>query len=133
MPKNIALRVTTILRVAHHLMADPLERLKRGLYSLRVSRVSMGRVKARPGGSWMAIAPPGRRRTDTPHVLSDPERQVLSAIKEHPAGISIEEISADTLLSPDVVVKAVALLIQHGYIHVREENTNEAELELAIA
>jgi DNA-binding MarR family transcriptional regulator len=78
----------------------------------------------------MAASPLSGRKTDHARPLTATEQQVLAAIKNHGSAVSIEEIAAETLLSPDVVVRAVALLIQFRYVQVLETDSSEAELEL---
>jgi hypothetical protein len=66
--------------------------------------------------------------------LSEPERRVLEAIRRRaPAAASIEEILANTLLPPDVVMRAVALLLQDRRIRVSPEEPSDSALELIAA
>lgn len=56
--------------------------------------------------------------------LSDYERRVLDVVRRpmpyarSHEGVSFEEICAATLLSPDIVTKIIAVLIQEGLIRV---------------
>ncbi len=46
--------------------------------------------------------------------------------------VSTPEICARTLLSPDVVVKVTAVLVQHDLIEVVDPDEDESELEVEL-
>lgn len=78
------------------------------------------------GALWHRANRPQRaERNAEPLQLQENERRVLNAIRSGCSSIS--EISAETLLSPDIVVRAVVLLTQRRLIHLLE---NQPALEL---
>lgn len=65
-------------------------------------------------------------------TLSRSEAAVLSFVRTHPSPINLGQVEAATLLSPDVAVKAVALLLRSHLLSVHP-TADERLLELVAA
>lgn len=71
------------------------------------------------------------------HELTQLQRVVRDAVyalhERNHRPVSIEEVSVETLLSPDAVVRAVTVLVEAGAVRVYEPAKDEAELQLEVA
>jgi DNA-binding MarR family transcriptional regulator len=74
-----------------------------------------------------------RNRPAAYYNLTDTQKRVFEIV--HGARgepVALEQITAATLLPPDIVVKATTVLVQRGLIRVYDPGRDESELQVEL-